>query len=193
MRRLAFDLDFNNNGGTALDHPAGSASSSRCGCLPDLPTTVPGAAPGLVQRSVLLWRRLPHFAVRRSSTVPWASAVASTGSSMPNVRPLYPPCRHRQQMGGRASARRNSHESCRASRERSKGASSPQSIMEGANTIRANRSQARLTDIPSKGSAMTAALRPAVVRGQPQLRARAGLYHDLRLRIIAPAGLRLRS
>jgi hypothetical protein len=66
VRRLV-DLDFNNDGGTALDHPAGSASSSRCGCLPALPTTVPGAAPGLVQRPVPLWRRA-HFAVRRSST-----------------------------------------------------------------------------------------------------------------------------
>jgi hypothetical protein len=32
--------------------------SSRCGCLPALPTTVPGAT-GLVQRPVLLWRACP--------------------------------------------------------------------------------------------------------------------------------------
>jgi hypothetical protein len=91
VRRLV-DLDFNNDGGTALDHPAGSASSSRCGCLPALPTTVPGAAPGLVQRPVPLWRRA-HFAVRRSSTplgechrIDWV-VYAKRPAAIPTVSP----------------------------------------------------------------------------------------------------------
>jgi hypothetical protein len=185
MRRLA-DLDFNNDGGTALDHPAGSASSSRCGCLPALPTTVPGAAPGLVQRPVPLWRRA-HFAVRRSSTplgechrIDWV-VYAKRPAAIPTVSPsltdgwasfratlntidsdgyraitmrTFTYCLSRKASGCHAMSEKCRRKLTRKlpsmTRTQQRRIVSLQSIMEGANTIRAKRSQARLTDIPSR-------------------------------------------